>query len=447
MQGSAFTISSLGGIGGTSFTPIVNAPEVAILGATRAAIKPVWNGGEFEPRLMLPLSLSYDHRVIDGAAAARFVVYLVGRALGPAAGAAVSEVSEVRVPDIGDFTDVPVIEIHVAAGDEVAAEDPLVTLESDKATMDVPAPAPGKITQLSVKVGDRVSEGSVLLTLEGSEDGAVADSAASTSETPGCTGNQGVDEPARPLGRERRRPRRPGGGDRLGPGRLHGRLPRRRPRPEDDHDRALRDARRGVPERRLHPVQGAAARRAGGRRGRGDERARDPVRRPEDRPRGAADLEGVGGGQAHRRPRRLAKQRKVEVVHGVAHFTGPNSVQVDDRTITFDNCIIAAGSQAASIPGLPDDPRIIDSTGALDIAEVPERLLVIGCGIIGLEMAAVYDALGSKITCVELFDQLIPGCDPDLVRPLQRADHRALRGGPSLDTRSSRCRPPTTACG
>jgi dihydrolipoamide dehydrogenase len=116
----------------------------------------------------------------------------------------------------------------------------------------------------------------------------------------------------------------------------------------------------------------------------------------------------------------LAKQRKVEIVHGVARFTGANSVQVDDRTITFDNCIIAAGSQAASIPGLPDDPRIVHSTGALDIAQVPERLLVIGCGIIGLEMAAVYEALGSKITCVELFDQPIPGCDPDVIGPLQR---------------------------
>ena len=115
----------------------------------------------------------------------------------------------------------------------------------------------------------------------------------------------------------------------------------------------------------------------------------------------------------------LAKQRKVEVVHGVARFTGRNSLAVGDREITFDNCIIAAGSQAATIPGLPeDDPRVIDSAGALSPAEIPGRLLVIGCGIIGLEMATVYDALGSKVTMVEMLDQLIPGCDPDLVRPL-----------------------------
>ncbi|HEV3054056.1 MAG TPA: dihydrolipoyl dehydrogenase [Solirubrobacteraceae bacterium] len=116
----------------------------------------------------------------------------------------------------------------------------------------------------------------------------------------------------------------------------------------------------------------------------------------------------------------LAKQRKVEVVHGVGRFTGPHSLQVDERTITFEHCIIAAGSQAATLPGIPDDPRIVDSAGALDLAEIPKRLLVIGGGIIGLEMATVYDALGSKVTVVELLDQLIPGCDRDLVRPLQK---------------------------
>ncbi|MBV9005158.1 MAG: dihydrolipoyl dehydrogenase, partial [Solirubrobacterales bacterium] len=116
----------------------------------------------------------------------------------------------------------------------------------------------------------------------------------------------------------------------------------------------------------------------------------------------------------------LAKQRKVEVITGVARFTGPHSVQVGDRTVTFENCIIAAGSQAAQLPMLPEDPRIIDSTGALTIGALPERLLVIGGGIIGLEMATVYDALGSRITVVEMLDQLLPGCDADLVRVLER---------------------------
>ncbi len=136
----------------------------------------------------------------------------------------------------------------------------------------------------------------------------------------------------------------------------------------------------------------------------------------------------------------LARQRKVEVVTGEARLTGPNTVAVGERTITFENCIIAAGSQAAMLPDLPDDPRIIDSTGALSPAEVPKRLLVIGGGIIGLEMATVYDALGSKVTVVELLDQLIPGCDPDLVKPLQKRieqRYEAIKLGTSVESVTS----------
>jgi dihydrolipoamide dehydrogenase len=116
----------------------------------------------------------------------------------------------------------------------------------------------------------------------------------------------------------------------------------------------------------------------------------------------------------------LAKQRKVEVVQGVGKFVSPQAVQVGDRRIEFEKCIIAAGSEAMRLPGLPDDPRIMDSTGALELPEFDGRLLVIGGGIIGLEMACVYDALGSKVSVVELTPQLMPGCDPDLVRPLEK---------------------------
>ena len=141
----------------------------------------------------------------------------------------------------------------------------------------------------------------------------------------------------------------------------------------------------------------------------------------------------------------LAKQRKVEVIHGLATFTGPSSLQVDDRTVTFDNCIIAAGSEAAWIPGLPDDPRVISSTGALAPDEIPGRMLVIGGGIIGLEMACVYDALGAKVTVVEMLDHLMHGADPDLVRPLaKRIESRytdvllvlARRGGQGAEERT-----------
>jgi dihydrolipoamide dehydrogenase len=116
----------------------------------------------------------------------------------------------------------------------------------------------------------------------------------------------------------------------------------------------------------------------------------------------------------------LARQRKVEVVHGVGRLTGPHTIAVGERTISFDSCIIAAGSRAAAIPSLPEDPRIIDSTDALELSDVPRRLLVIGGGIIGLELATVYAALGSKITVVELLDRLLAECDPDLVKPLQK---------------------------
>jgi dihydrolipoamide dehydrogenase len=116
----------------------------------------------------------------------------------------------------------------------------------------------------------------------------------------------------------------------------------------------------------------------------------------------------------------LAKQRKVEVVHGEARFASASALVVGDRELSFENCIVAAGSQAATLPDMPDDPRIIDSTDALSPTSIPGRLLVIGGGIIGLEMACVYDALGAKVTVVEMLDQLIPGCDPDLVQPLAR---------------------------
>jgi dihydrolipoamide dehydrogenase len=120
----------------------------------------------------------------------------------------------------------------------------------------------------------------------------------------------------------------------------------------------------------------------------------------------------------------LAKQRKVEVIHGSAAFTGPHTIAVADRSVSFANAIIAAGSQAATLPFLPNDPRIIDSSDALSPSDVPRRLLVIGGGIIGLELATVYDALGSRVTVVELLDQLIPGCDADLVAPLRKRIER-----------------------
>jgi len=343
--------------------------------------------------------------------------------------------SEIRVPDIGDFTDVPVIEIHVAVGDEVAAEDPLVTLESDKATMDVPAPAPGVVKQLRVSIGDRVSEGSVLLAFEsdgagsGAADLAPAQSAAVVSEPPPAAGVVREPPPAAGVVREPPPPAGAGpGGERdaqvvvlgAGPGGYTAAF-----RAADLGLRTVlieRYERLGgvclnvgcIPSKALlHAARVVAeAEEMAGWGISFGEPSVDVAKLIEWK---ASVVHRLTGGLDG-----LARQRQVEVVHGSARFTGPGSVMVGEREITFENCIIAAGSQAATIPGLPDDPRIVDSTAALSPSSVPGRLLVIGGGIIGLEMACVYDALGSKVTVVEMLDQLMPGCDPDLVEPLAR---------------------------
>jgi dihydrolipoamide dehydrogenase len=329
---------------------------------------------------------------------------------------------DVPVPDIGDFTDVPVIEIHVSAGDEVAAEDPLVTLESDKATMDVPAPFAGVVAQLRVSVGDRVSEGSVLLVLE--QNGAVATAEAKPTEAGAAAGAaEPAREPAPPL------PPADDAGERdcdvvvigSGPGGYTAAF-----RAADLGLRTILveryDSLGGVclnvgciPSKSLLHVARVLAE--------VQDMAEHGVRfgKPEIELEALLSwkqsvVDKLTGGLVG-----LARQRKVEVVHGVAEFAGPHSLTVGEREITFENCIIAAGSQAVSLPFLPDDdPRILDSTAALSPTSIPERLLVIGGGIIGLELATVYDALGSRVTVVELLEQLLPGCDPDLVKPLQK---------------------------
>jgi dihydrolipoamide dehydrogenase len=327
--------------------------------------------------------------------------------------------TKVEVPDIGDFDDVPVIEILVSVGDEVSVEDPLVTLESDKATMDVPAPFAGVVSELSVSVGDRVSEGSLLLKVDGaSPDGA----AASASDGAGADAAAAVtSEPAPP-------PPPPADGDRdfqvvvlgSGPG---------------GYTAAFRAADLGlrvalverydrlggvclnvgcIPSKALlHAARVIAETEEMAAHGVSFGKPKVEVGKLLEWKQSVVDK--LTGGLVG-----LAKQRQVEVIHGKAKFTGASSLMVGDREVTFENCIIAAGSQAATIPGLPEDERIIDSTGALSPSDIPGRLLVIGGGIIGLEMACVYDALGAKVTVVEMLDHLLTGCDPDIVRPLAK---------------------------
>jgi dihydrolipoamide dehydrogenase len=345
-------------------------------------------------------------------------------------------VTEIRVPDIGEFTDVPVIEIHVSPGDEVAVEDPLVTLESDKATMDVPAPQAGKVAQLRVQIGDRVSEGSVLLMLEsdgaGPSSDAGSEAPATTTEAPATTAEAPATTTQASVEREPAPPP-PASSDGAGGGHdaqvvVIGSGP-------GGYTAAFRAADLGLKTVLIERYDtlggvclnvGCIPSKALLHAARVISEAQEMSAHGIHFEQPHVDLDALrswkqsvvdkltGGLEG------LARQRKVEVVHGSAQFTGPNSIEVGDRTITFDSCIIACGSQAASLPHLPDDSRIVTSTGALELNGVPGRLLVIGGGIIGLEMATVYDALGSQITVVEMLDQLLPGCDRDLTRPLSK---------------------------
>jgi dihydrolipoamide dehydrogenase len=335
----------------------------------------------------------------------------------------VSTTLDVLVPDIGDFTDVPVAEILVAVGDEVGADDPLVVLESDKASMEIPAPQAGTVRELRVEVGDSVSEGIPLVVLEvaASQDGAgpVAPSAPAATEPPA----RAAEPPAAAPSHER--------GDvhagvvvlGSGPGGYAAAF-----RAADlglDVVLVERHATLGgvclnvgcIPSKALlhiaKVVADAETAAAHGVRFGAPEVDLDAVRAWKDGVVGR-----LTGGLAG-----MARGRKVRVVRGEARFTGPHVLAVagdeGETTVSFDHAIVAAGSRSVQLPGIPhDDPRVMDSTGALALDEVPERLLVVGGGIIGLEMATVYDALGSAVTVVELTEGLIPEADRDLVKPL-----------------------------
>jgi dihydrolipoamide dehydrogenase len=345
-------------------------------------------------------------------------------------------VQEVRVPDIGDFSDVPIIEIHVSAGDAVAVDDPIITLESDKATMDVPAPVAGTVTAVPVSVGDTVSEGDVILSLEVAE--AEGAPAAETAQ-PATAATASAAEPATPP------PTSPAAAPTPAP------TPSGRAADFEaevlvlgsgpgGYTAAFRAADLGAKvvlvER--YPSLGGVCLNVGCIPSKALLHAAKVIAETKEMAENgisfgepSIDLDklrvwkdnvvsrltrGVGG---------LAKQRKVEVVTGVGTFSSPNTLDVEmdgeTRTVSFQNAIIAAGSESAKLPFIPhDDPRVITSTGALELTEIPERMLVVGGGIIGLEMAAVYYQLGTRVTVVELLDQLIPGTDADLIAPLQR---------------------------
>jgi dihydrolipoamide dehydrogenase len=340
---------------------------------------------------------------------------------------------EIKVPDIGGHKDVPVLEVLVKPGDSVKKEDPLITLESDKATMDVPAPQAGVVKEVKVKPGDKLSHGSVILMLEPGE-GAATAPAASAPATPAAK----APAPPPPAAAAHAGTSPAAATPYAGPkGDIHAEVLVLGAGP-GGYTAAFRAADLGkkvvlverhanlggvclnvgcIPSKALLHVAKVMTE-AQEVAHAGIEFGRPKIRLDQLRAWKSGVLGKLTKGLSA-----LAKQRKVEVVHGKGEFASPHTLKVQTagggKTISFDHCIIAAGSSIARIPGFPyDDKRMIDSTSALELAEVPKRLLVIGGGIIGLEMATVYDALGSKITVVELMDSLIPGADKDVVRPL-----------------------------
>jgi dihydrolipoamide dehydrogenase len=334
---------------------------------------------------------------------------------------------EVKVPDIGDFKEVDVVEVLVKPGDRVEKESSLVTLESDKATMEIPSPAAGIVKNLIVKLGDKVSEGSPLLLLDAVEAKTPAPAAPPAAKAPPPANR---DMPVAAL--------RTGAAGISSEADLHCEVLVLGSGP-GGYTAAFRSADLGkktvLVER--YSSLGGVCLNVGCIPSKALLHAAKVVTEAEEMSHfGVAfgkptfDVDKLRGwkesvvGRLTKGLVGLAKQRKVTVVQGVGKFESPQTmlVQTPDgqKRVAFEYCIIAAGSAVARIPGFPyDDPRLVDSTGALELAGIPKRMLVIGGGIIGLEMACVYDALGSKITVVELLDGLIPGADRDLIRPLE----------------------------
>ena len=350
---------------------------------------------------------------------------------------------EIKVPDIGDFKEVEVIELLVKPGDTVQLEQSLITVESDKASMEIPSNAAGVVKSLLVKIGDKVAEGSPLLILEAAEAAAPIAPAPASPPTPAPASTPAVAASpiaaAAPVASVTAPVASSFSGsadiecDTLvlgaGPG---------------GYTAAFRAADLGqkvVLVERYSTLGGVclnvgcipskALLHAAKVITEAEEMSHFGVKlgKPEidlNSLRGWKEsvINKLTGGLSG-----LAKARKVQVVQGKGAFTSSNSLSVETaegaKTIAFKNAIIAAGSSVVKIPGFPyDDPRLVDSTGALELRQIPKRMLVIGGGIIGLEMACVYDALGSKVSVVEFADGLIPAADRDIVKPLQKRIER-----------------------
>jgi len=341
---------------------------------------------------------------------------------------------QITVPDIGNFDSVDVIDVIVKVGDTIKKEDSLITVESDKASMDIPSTHEGKVTSIDVKVGDKVKQGSNILVIELNASVEKSPKAESKTEVkPEAKVDTKKDSPTertpQPVAKK---------SDVIsthetqvvvlgsGPG---------------GYTAAFRAADLGMKVMLIerYDTLGGVCLNVGCIPSKALLHTAKVITEAEETAAHGVsfgkpniDLEKIRHWKANDVVGKLtqglsamAKQRQVTVIQGVGEFTSPHQIKVtkadgQTETIGFEHCIIAAGSQATKFPGVKDDPRIMDSTGALELKDIPKRFLIVGGGIIGLEMGTVYDALGSKVSVVELSDGLIQGCDRDLVRPLQK---------------------------
>ena len=336
-----------------------------------------------------------------------------------------TQLIEIKVPDVGDFKEVPVIEILVQPGDNVEKETSLITLETDKATIEIPAPQNGTVKEIKVKIGDTVSEGSIILTLE-----PITNPTDSPPHTKKDTKTEFSPPTVSPTSTQ---PTTIPRGDFHADVAILGAGP-------GGYTAAFRAADLGkkviLIER--YPVLGGVCLNVGCIPSKALLHMAKIVTDAEETIHAGINLntpklelnklrkwkesiiEKLTNGLTA-----LAKKRNVEVIQGNGKFITPNMISVTtpngQKTVSFEYCVIAAGSSVAHPPGVTqNDPRIIDSTGALELKDIPKRMLIIGGGIIGLEMATIYDAFGSKVSVVEMKNQLISGADKDLIKPLYR---------------------------
>ena len=334
-----------------------------------------------------------------------------------------AESKKILLPDIGDFQNVDVIDVLVKVGDQIKKDDSLITLESDKASMDIPSPEAGVVEKVFIKVGDKVNQGDEILSItnsnikeniynkeqnkkpdepkktpsiEASKETITTDHACEVVVLGSGPGGYTAAFRAADLGKKVILIERYStiGGVCLNVGCIPSKALLHSAKVITD---AEETSQHGIsfnkPEIDLEKIR--------------QWKSKDVVGK-------------LTMGLAH-----MAKQREVTILQGYGEFINPNQIEVTQEDgkkigVQFEHCIIAAGSQSIKMPGAPEDPRIMDSTGALELQDIPKRMLIIGGGIIGLEMGTVYDALGSQVSVVELTDGLIQGCDRDIVRPLQK---------------------------